>query len=308
MCKSGFGSYKKNSASSVGFKTSLDNFASIYASVLSIAGPDLIFFGFPETATIANGKVSKWTSFSNLLTSSSPLYLDQVTDAARPALNSSTSRPFQNFGNASGTYLTTRTTQGTFGNVNMTSVTDMTVCTYLDLNNVDGAAVYPILFETGLGGFGGAYVNTLGALELQIVFPTTVASGKIEFDLKRGHTSNHYQIASYLVDNTNNYLRTGFNHFTFYWKAAKDNGTGNTFEFSINNVTQTLTGFLSPAAPGTATSVTNFNNIPIHWGSSYGFSTITADYSSLIIIGRKLTTDERTKIYNIQRAIGDVLQ
>jgi len=307
MGKSGFGSYKKNSASSIGLKSSIDSFASIYAAVLNIAGPDLLFFGFPETATTVSGKVSKWTSFSNYLTSSSPLFLDQTTAANRPALNSSTTAPFQKIGNTSSTFLTT-VTQGTYGKVDMTTVTDITVCTYMDLNNADGAGVYPILFETGPGSFGGAYFNTLGALEIQVAFPTTVAAGKIEFGLKRGHLGQ-YQIAGYLLDNTNDYLRTGFNHYTFYFKAARDDNTGNTFAMTINNVVQTQTArTFSPANPALANNVTNFGNLAMHWGASYNFAPISADYSSLIIIGRNLTTDERTKIYNIQRAIGDILQ
>lgn len=308
MGKSGFGSYKKNSASSIGLKSSIDSFASIYAAVLNIAGPDLLFFGFPETTTTVSGKVSKWTSFSNYLTSSSPLFLDQTTAATRPALNSSATRPFEKISNVFGTYLTTRSTAGTYGNVNMTTVTDMTVCTYMDLNNVDGAGTFPILFETGPGASGGAYMNTLGALEIQIVFPTTVAAGKIEFDLKRGHLGQ-YQIAAYLLDNTNDYLRTGFNHYTFYFKAARDDNTGNTFAMTINNVVQTQTArTFSPVNPALANNVTNFGNLVMSWGASYDFAPISADYSSLIIIGRNLTTDERTKIYNIQRAIADTLQ
>ena len=307
--KSGFGSYKKNSASSIGLKTSLDSFASIYSAVLNIAGPDLLFFGFPETVTTVSGKVSKWTSFSNYLTSSSPLYLDQATSAARPALNSSATRPFEKISNVLGTYLTTRSTAGTYGNVNMSTVTDMTICTYADLNNVDGAGVIPILFETGPGGSGGAYMNTLGALEIQIVFPTTVANGIVQFALKRGHASGQYQIALYNITNTNDFLRTGFNHYTFYFKAARDNNAGNTFGVTINNTTQAASSFIfSPTNPALANNVTSFNNIPIHWGASYDYAPISADYSSLIIIGRNLTIDERTKIYNIQRAIADTLQ
>lgn len=304
--KSGFGGYKNNSSSTAGFRLAVDSFTGLYSAVLNIAGPNLLFFGIPETTTLTSGKVSKWTSVSNYLTSSSPLYLDMTFANSRPSPVYNTSAPYTVIRNLVSTVLTTKAAGagGTYGNVDMTTVTNKSICAFMKFNTADNTS--QIFYETGPGNNGGAYIATIGGLE--IAATTNVGGTTLAFDVKRGHGPGQYQAAGYTVTNTNNYLRTSFNHYIFYYKAGKDDTSGTTLAATLNKTALSKTTFYaSPADPSLATDVPNFNNVPIHWGGSLYFAPTAFDYSSLIIIGRKLTTDEQEKIYNLQRAIGDIL-
>jgi len=293
MIGNGFGGYKCISPVN-GKKLSVEQFQSLEDAILKIGGSDLVFFGTSESVTLVSGKISRWNGLGG------QIYFDQNTEANRPIITYG-ARPDSEINSTTSTWLSTRVPGG-YGTVDLSSATCLTICAYLKITSENFSG---ILYENSLGGTGGAY-QIAGGSEIQIyTSPSSgLPSGKMYYQVARGHGSAQYQTFVYRAD------MGEYGHYIFHISSSKDSGSGNSIKLYQNNIQ--LVPELSGSNPAnfnqTINTLTGLVNSYIHWGSNYGVSVSPNKISSLILFKRELTSGEREKIYEIQKAIGDTIQ
>jgi hypothetical protein len=293
MKKSGFGGYKSISPTD-GLRLSVEQYQSLQDAVLKIGGSDLVFFGTPESTTLDSNKISRWNSLGG------PIYFDQSTPANRSIITYG-SRPDSEISSTTSTWLSTKVAGG-YGTVNLSAATSLTVCAYMKISveNFSG-----VLWENSPGGAGGAY-QIAGGSEVQLyTSPSSgLPAGKMYYQVARGHAPTQYQTFVYRAN------MGSYGHYVFHFSSSKDNGTGNSIKLYENTIE--LVPELSASSPANfspaISTLTGLANSYMHWGSNYNTVVTPHKISSLIIIKRELTSAERQKIYEVQKAIGKIIQ